>query len=113
MFEILKNIFHIEKLKKDILYIRKNNIDYIIQNFNELIYYKWEYLPNTNLINSLRYIISNYYNENCLELFDKALNLNFEDYINKNKINFTSKDINKLMSKFVFILFFIRKYWNL
>ena len=113
VFEILKNIFHIEKLKKDILYIRKNNIDYIIQNFKELIYYKWEYLPNTNLINSLRYIISNYYNENCLELFDKALNLNFEDYINKNKSNFTSKDINKLMSKFVFILFFIRKYWNL
>jgi hypothetical protein len=113
VFEILKNIFHIEKLKKDILYIRKNNIDYIIQNFNELIYYKWEYLPNTNLINSLRYIISNYYNENCLELFDKALNLNFEDYINKNKSNFTSKNINKLMSKFVFILFFIRKYWNL
>lgn len=113
VFEILKNIFHIEKLKKDILYIRKNNIDYIIQNFNELIYYKWEYLPNTNLINSLRYIISNYYNENCLELFDKALNLNFKDYINKNKSNFTSKNINKLMSKFVFILFFIRKYWNL
>ena len=113
VFEILKNIFHIEKLKKDILYIRKNNIDYIIQNFKELIYYKWEYLPNTNLINSLRYIISNYYNENCLELFDKALNLNFKDYVNKNKSNFTSKNINKLMSKFVFILFFIRKYWNL
>ena len=75
---------------------------YLVQRFNEIINYKWEIIPDLNLINQLRYIINNFYNEYCLDLFDKALNFNLNNYIKINKTNFSSKDINNLMSKYNF-----------
>ena len=43
----------------------------------------------------------------CLEAFDKALNFNLNNYINKNKNTFSYKDINNLMSKNNFLKFFV------
>lgn len=107
LFGILNDVFKFKKRKKNYkLYIDKTDYDYFANNFNKLIYYKWEFFPNKILINNLRYIINNYYNENCLEIFDKALNLNFKVYIQKNKRNFSFKVIYNLMSKYFFIYFY-------
>ena len=109
IFEILKDVFQFKKIiKKNKIYIDKIDYDYFVQNFNRLINYMWEFYPNKILINNLRYIINNYYNENCLEIFDKSLNFNLEDYIKKNKRNFSFKDIYNLMSKYFLLFIFIR-----
>ena len=90
----------IYKKRSSICIISKDDIAYIIGNFHNLIYYKWEKIPQKELIYYLRYIINNYYdNETCLKLFDKALNYNFNNYIKNNKNHFSYKDLSGLMSK--------------
>lgn len=99
IYRFCRDIFRIKKNKK-IIIINKVYYNYIIKNIKYLIYYKWELIPKIYSINYLRYIINNYYNEICLQIFDKALTLNLRKYIEKNKKNFSFKDINNLMSKF-------------
>jgi len=99
IYRFCRDIFRIKKNKK-IIIINKVYYNYIIKNIKYLIYYKWELIPKIYSINYLRYIINNYYNEICLEIFDKALTLNLRKYIEINKKNFSFKDINNLMSKF-------------
>ena len=89
VFELLKYIFN--KTEKN-YYIKINPCDFnfFIKQFNNTINYQWELIPQTNIVNNLRYILIKYYNEVCLEIFDKSLNFNFEFYIkiNKNKLKF-------------------------
>ena len=87
--------------------VNKTDIFYLIQNFKELLDYKWELFPKLKIINSVRYIINNFYNELCLEVFDKALNMNLDFYIHNKKNTLSSKEINRLMSKLSNIYFFI------
>ena len=71
----------------EVIKINKNQLNIFSNKFNELLYYKWEILPNKNKTNYLRHIIYHYYNEECLKIFDKSLNLNIKYYIdNNNKI---------------------------
>jgi len=51
------------------------------------------------MLNNLRYIINNYYNESSLIIFQKSLNMNYKLYIQK-KNEMTYKEIKKLLSKF-------------
>ena len=111
IYQLCKNIFRIEKNRKKII-INKIDFYYIRKSFHHLIYYNWELIPPINSINGLRYIINNYYNDMCVQIFDKALHLNLRKYIENNKNNFLLEDINKLMSKF-FYLFLHREHWNL
>ena len=76
----------------------------------DLLYYKWEIIPNNNLIKNLRYVINQYYNEYCLEIFDKSLNLNFKYYINNNINKLSLENIKDLMSKLKYFSFFYRKF---
>ena len=98
-FELIKYIFN--KTENN-YYIKINPCDFhfFIKQFNNTINYQWELIPQTNIINNLRYILIKYYNEVCLEIFDKSLNFNFEFYIkvNKNKLKFN--EIYNLLSKF-------------
>lgn len=113
IYELFENIFKMNnKRDNGIIIIRKRDYLYIIQIFKELINYKWELIPTKIELNFLRYIINNYYNEKCLIIFDKALNLNFKYYIKNNKNKLVNKDIINLMSKNLFNYFY-RKYWNL
>lgn len=61
------------------------------------------------------YIINNYYNKICLEIFDKALNMNLNLYIRNKKKKISFKEINRLMSKLlrIFLIKIYRKCWNL
>ena len=105
--KLFLNIFTAKQIKNNNYRIDKNNFNQFSTKFKELLYYKWEFIPNNNLINNLRYIINKYYNDYCLEIFDKSLNLNYYHYINENKKKLFFKKISNLMSKFFIINFFI------
>ena len=82
----------------------------------ELLYYKWELIPKQLILDSLNYIINNYYNETNFFIFQASLNMNYRSYI-QNKINEISyEEIKNLLSKLIIIINFIykkRKYWNI
>ena len=70
--KLFKNIFINNQKNLTIIKIQEKNIK-----INDLLYYKWDLIPEFNLIRLVRYIINKYYSESFLEMFDKSLNLNF------------------------------------
>lgn len=99
LFELIKYIFNRTE-KNNYIRINPNDFHYFLKKFNNTINFQWELIPNTNIINNLRYILIKYYNKVCLEIFDKSLNYNFELYIKINKDKLKFNDIFNLMSKF-------------
>ena len=108
--KIFTNIFTDKQIKDNNFCLNKNNFENFSLKFNELLYYKWELIPEKKLIINLRYIINKYYNDDCLEIFDKSLNLNYEYYIKDNRYKLTLGKINELMSKFKFKFCLYRKF---
>jgi len=112
IYKYLNNTFTIKR--KKIYQIKLKDLKKkIFDKYNESIYYKWEKIYETNLINNLRYVINNYYNDSFLEIFDKSLNLNFKNKIQNIKNLISSDIINELMSKFLINIIIIRKFRNL
>ena len=68
---------------KRIIEIKKEQLLNFSLKFKDLLYYKWELIPNKNITNYIRHIVYHYYSEECLPLLD----------INKMKIN-NIKNIN-------------------
>lgn len=95
LYGLIKKLFNIKNNEE--IKINKNNLNMFSHKFNEFLYYKWEILPNKNKTNYLRHIIYHYYNDECLKIFEKSLNLNIKYYIDNNKITYNL--INDLMSK--------------
>ena len=104
IYLLFKNLFLNKIIKKRFINIDEHDFHYFINNFNDLIDYKWEVIPDEDIINNIRYILNKYYNESCIELFDKSLNLNIKYLIHKKKNKLTIKTINKLMSKLFFLI---------
>lgn len=116
IYNLFKNISINKKIKKKNIIINSKDFHYFNENLNYFLNYKWELIPKQNILNNLRYIINNFYNGSCLEIFDKSLNLNFKYFIESEKKVLSSNDINNLFSKFfVFYLILLlnRKYWYL
>ncbi len=109
IYELFKSFINNRQINNNIIKIDKNCFDYLKKNFNNIINFKWELIPKLDIINNVRHIIHNYYNEFCLDIFDKSLNLNLNYYINKNKYKLSFNEILELMSKFLFSLFLYRK----
>jgi len=103
IYEFFKSVFINKKIKNNIIKIDKKYFYYLKQNFNEIINYKWELIPKLKKLNIVRHIINNYYNEFCLDIFDKSLNINLNYFIKNNKLNLSFKDIVELMSKYLLI----------
>ena len=88
-----------EKINNNLIKLKKDDF---LEKQNELINllnYEWEIIPSIKLINFLRYIINNFYCEDCLAIFDTSLNLNFKLYIEKNRNNISLKRKSELISK--------------
>lgn len=100
IYKLFQIIFKKKKIKNKIIKLNENDLQFFIENFSYLLFYKWELIPFKKILNNIRYIINNYYNESCIELFDKSLNLNFKYYIQNKKI-LSLKEIMVLMSKFL------------
>ena len=108
IYRLCKIIFKNKTIKNKIIKLNENDIVFLKEKLKVLLYYKWEIIPNKNLLNCIRYIINNYYNEYCLEIFDKSLNLNFKNYIKKKRNKLSLKDIHELMSNsFYYIILFL------
>jgi hypothetical protein len=108
IYRLCKIISKNKTIKNKIIKLNENDIVFLKEKLKDLLYYKWEIIPNKNLLNCIRYIINNYYNEYCLEIFDKSLNLNFKNYIKKKRNKLSLKDIHELMSNsFYYIILFL------
>ena len=105
IYKLFKSIRKNKKLKRNIK-INKYDFHLFNEQFNELIYYKWELIPNQNISKTIRYIINNYYNKTCLYIFDKSLNLNIKYYIENNKYQLSKKQIKNLMCKITYLIYF-------
>lgn len=99
IYELFKKILSIKKTKNNKLIFKEKYFNKFKNKFDVLLYNKWDFIPEFNLINIVRYIINNYYDEKCLEIFDKSLNLNLNYFIIHNYNNLSSDYLNKLMSK--------------
>ena len=95
---LYKNSFKGIRNMKYLYTIYLNDLIDFIDNF-KVFYFEWEIIPHNNLINNLRYIINNYYNETLLNIFDKSLNLNLKRYIKNIRNNLSFNEFNNLMSK--------------
>ena len=102
IYNIFKKIFIDKKIKNRFIKINEYDFHYFIENFNDLVNYKWKLIPDKNIIDNIRYILNKYYNEFCKELFDKSLNLNFKNFIHNKKGILSFKAMEKLMSKSFF-----------
>ena len=95
---LYRNTFKGIKNTKNLYTIYLNDLIHFIDNF-KVFYFEWEIMPDNYLINNLRYIINNYYNETFLDIFDKSLNLNLKRYIEILRNNLLFNKFNDLMSK--------------
>ena len=103
MYNIFKKIFIDKKIKNRFIKLNEYDFHYFIENFNDLVNYKWKLIPDKNIIDNIRYILNNYYNEFCKELFYKSLNLNFKNFIHNKKDILSFKAMEKLMSKLFYL----------
>jgi hypothetical protein len=114
IYKFFKKILN-KQIKNKIIKLDYNDIHSFNIRIKELIYYKWELIPKQLILDSLNYIINNYYNETNLFIFRASLNMNYRLYI-QNKMNELSyEEIQNLLSKLIFINFIYneRKYWNI
>jgi len=96
---IFKNNYG-ERINNNLIKLKKEDFQKEQNELINLLDYEWEIIPSRNIINFLRYIINNYYCEDCLTSFDKSLNRNYKNYLEKKNINNISlKSKAELISK--------------
>lgn len=99
IYLLFKNLFNYKRIKQGNIIIDINDLEIIKNQFDILLNYKWELLPKKEVLDSIRYIINNYYNDYCSQIFDTLLNKNYKYQI-QNNINYMSQaSFEKLISK--------------
>jgi hypothetical protein len=108
VYIFFKKIFN-KKIKYKMIKLDYNDLLSFNINLKKLLYYKWKLIPTKSVLDNLRHIINNYYNETNLDLFQKSLNINYKSFI-YDKINkMTDEEIQNLLSKFNINNLFIKK----
>ena len=99
-YQIFKNLLK-ESInhKHNIIKLKKNDLFFLSNNFKYLLNYYWELIPSLSILNNIRYIINNYFSQNNLYIYERAVNLNLKKYISKKNSTFSYKYIKELMSK--------------
>jgi len=114
IYNFFKKILN-KQIKNKIIKLDYNDMHPFNLKMKELLYYEWELIPKQIILDSLNYIINNYYNEANFFIFQTTLNMNYRLYI-QNKMNEISyEEIKYLLSKLIIINFIYkkRKYWNI
>ena len=109
IYELFKYIFTIKKIKNKDIIISEKDFYNFKKKLKNLLYNKWDSFPDFSLINIIRYIINNYYDEISLSIFDKSLNLNLKNFIKINYLKLSSNFLTKVMSKINIYFNFFRK----
>ena len=93
-------LFKYKKIENGQIYIDFSDFKTIKNKFGNLINFIWEIIPQKHILNNIRYIINNYYDDSFINFFEKALNKNYEYFIKKNqKIVSVNSYRQKLLSK--------------
>lgn len=100
IYNFFKEIFKNKKIHHKFI-----NLEYIdFKTFNEkmedLLNYKWELIPEKFILDNLRYIIDNYYNESSFDIFQKSLYMNYNFYIQLKKKEISYNNLINLLSKY-------------
>jgi hypothetical protein len=101
IYNFFKEIFKDKNKKINHKFIKFYYIDFITFNekMEELLNYKWELMPEKFILDNLRYIIDNYYNESNFNIFQKSLYMNYNFYIQLKKKEITFNKLVNLLSK--------------
>lgn len=99
IYNYVKKIFKNKKIKHKIIKLDYNDFNNFNEKLDELLNYKWELIPEKVMLDSLRYVINNYYNESNFNIFQKSLNSNYDFYIQRNRKKIVYNDLISLLSK--------------
>jgi len=99
IYNYIKKIFKNKKIKHKIIKLNYNDFNTFNEKIDELLNYKWELIPEKVMLDNLRYIINNYYNESNFIIFQKSLYMNYDFYIQKKRKEITYSDLVRLLSK--------------
>ena len=98
--KLYKLLFSKKNKKQNKFKIDINDFETIKNKFNQLINNIWEFpLSNKKILDNIRYIINNYYNQSNTLLFEEILIKNYDYYISKNIKAFSDSDLSDLISK--------------
>jgi len=98
-YNFVKKFFKNKKIKHKIIKFDYNDFNTFNEKIVELLNYKWEIIPEKFILDNIRYIINNYYNESNFDIYQKSLYINYNFYIQKAKIDINLKDLVSLLSK--------------
>ena len=101
IYKIFKKIFN-KEIKNKIINLDYNDLHSFNKKMKNLLYYKWELIPKQFILNNLRHIINNYYNEPNSEVFQESLNMNYKTYIQNKIKEITYKEIKNFLSKYYY-----------
>ena len=103
-----------KKIKYKVIKFGYNDLFSFNKMMKKLFNYDWELIPKKLMLDNLRYIINNYYNDTNLILLQESLNMNYQSYIKNNKNEMNYNELKDLLSKLIIINFIQkRKYWNI
>ena len=94
-----KKIFKNKKIKHKFIKLNYNDFNNFNEKIDELLNYQWELIPEKIMLDNLRYVINNYYNESNFNIFQKSLNINYDLYIQRKRKELTYSYLVSLLSK--------------
>ena len=95
----MKKTFKNKKIKYKIIKFDFNDFNIFNRKINELLNYKWELVPGKFMLDNIRYVLNNYYNESNFEIFQKSSYMNYKFFIQNKKKEMTYEDVESLLSK--------------
>lgn len=98
--ELFKFLFNYKNITDNKIIIDINDFETIKKSFNKSLNYIWDFpLKNKQVIDNIRFVINNYYEDNFKYVFEEILNENYNYYIQKNIKVFSDSDLKELISK--------------
>ena len=82
-----------KKIKYKVIKFNYNDLHTFNKEMKKLLNYEWELIPKKFMLDNLRYIINNYYNETNLVMFQESLNMNYKFYIQNKKNKMAYEEI--------------------
>ena len=94
-----------KKIKHKVIKFNYNDLYTFNKNMKKLLIYEWELIPKKFMLDNLRFIINNYYNETNLVVLQESLNMNYKFYIQSKKNEMAYEEIKTFLSKLTIINF--------
>jgi hypothetical protein len=99
IYNFIKKLFKNKNIKHKIIKLDFIDFKTVNEKLEELLNYKWELIPEKIILDNIRYIIDNYYNESNFDIFQKSLYMNYNFYIHLKKTEITFNNLVNLLSK--------------